>query len=141
MATTRRQRASQHARFERYCCCGRVASGIAELHVTEGLRDRDHLWYAHRANDVVKYVTRSSPVGDGTFARWWDRCVDQAGVRRRNPHMTRHTFATNWLRRGGRLERLSAAMGHASIRTTADLYAHLDSGDVAADLALIEERG
>ena len=38
----------------------------------------------------------------------------------------------------GRLERLSTAMGHASIKTTYDLYGHLDAGDVAADHALIE---
>jgi hypothetical protein len=29
-------------------------------------------------------------------------------------------------------------MGHASIKTTSDLYLHLDSRDVLADLALIE---
>lgn len=51
----------------------------------------------------------------------------------------RHTFATRWLRAGGRIERLSDAMGHASVRTTYDLYGHLDAGDVAADHALIEE--
>lgn len=118
----------------------RIASGVAEMHVTEGLRDKDHLWYAHRANAVSRTVIRHAPVGEGTFARWWSACLDAADVRYRNPHMTRHTFATNWLRAGGKLERLSIAMGHTSIRTTFDLYGHLDDGDVDADLALIEER-
>lgn len=116
----------------------RVSSWLAEAHLTEGLSNDDHLWYATPANDVWRGITRSKPIGDGTFARWWRRCLDEAGVRYRNPHMTRHTFATNWLRRAGRLERLSMAMGHASIRTTFDLYGHLDSGDVAEDLALVE---
>jgi integrase len=83
-------------------------------------------------------VLRDRPTGEGTFHRWWRRCLDETEVRYRNPHMTRHTFATNWLRAGGRLERLSLAMGHNSIRTTFDLYGHLDTGDVAADLALVE---
>lgn len=118
----------------------RIASGIATLHITEGLRDRDFLWYAHRANAVSRHVTRHQAIGDGSFDRWWRRCIDAAGVRYRNPHTTRHTFATNWLRGGGRLERLSLAMGHASIRTTFDLYGHLDDGDLDADFALIEAR-
>lgn len=116
----------------------RVASGIARMHITEGLRDRDFLWYGHRANEVSRRVIRSQAIGDGTFARWWARCLDDAGVRYRNPHMTRHTFATNWLRAGRSLERLSKAMGHGSYRTTADLYAHLDDGDLDVDFALIE---
>lgn len=118
----------------------RIASGVAGMHVTEGLRDKDFLWYAHRANAVTRTVIRHSPIGEGTFSRWWAACLDDAGVRYRNPHTSRHTFATNWLRAGGKLERLSIAMGHASIRTTFDLYGHLDDGDTDADLALIEER-
>jgi integrase len=59
----------------------------------------------------------------------------------RNPHTTRHTFATRWPQRGGRIETLSRAMGHASIATTMDLYGHLDLSDVARDLALVETRG
>jgi integrase len=62
-------------------------------------------------------------------------------VRYRNPHTTRHTFATRWLQRGGRMETLSRAMGHASVATTVDLYGHLDLEDVARDLALVERFG
>lgn len=116
----------------------RVGTGIAEMQVLDGMRDRDYLWYGWRANAVSRRMLRDRACGEGTFARWWERSLEEAGVRRRNPHMTRHTFATRWLRRGGRLERLSTAMGHASIKTTYDLYGHLDQGDVAAELALIE---
>jgi len=61
---------------------------------------------------------QARPLGAGSFDRWWRRCLVEASVRYRNPHVARHTFATRWLRRGGRLETLSIAMGHASIRTT-----------------------
>lgn len=73
-------------------------------------------------------------------ARWWRSCLETAGVRYRNPHLARHTFATNWLRGGGRLETLKLVLGHASFATTSDLYGHLDTTDVLADLALIEGR-
>jgi integrase len=45
-------------------------------------------------------------------------------------------LATRWLRRGG-ITTLSTAMGHASLATTYDLYGHLDTRDLVADLELI----
>jgi integrase len=45
---------------------------------------------------------------------------------------------TRWLHRGERLETLSLVMGHASIGTTRDLYAHLDTSDILIDVARID---
>jgi site-specific recombinase XerD len=118
----------------------RAANAINDLVILEGLNPKDHLWYSVRANDTHRQIQRRTPIGDGTFARWWARCLDDAGVRYRNPHLTRHTFATTWLRNGGRLETLSVMLGHASIRTTFDLYGHLDMTDVEIDMRLIEGR-
>jgi integrase/recombinase XerD len=118
----------------------RVSTAIATLATLEGLSSDDHLWYSVRANEISRKVMRRDPVGEGTFARWWRDCLERAGVRYRNPHVTRHTFATNYLRDGGRLEVLSKLLGHASESTTADLYVHLDDRDVLADLAVIEGR-
>jgi integrase len=42
------------------------------------------------------------------------------------------------LRAGGRLETLSMVLGHESIKTTFDLYGHLDTRDTALDIALLE---
>jgi len=116
----------------------RTAQMVAELRFLAGLGPRDHLWYDRPGG---KKIRRTVPIGETSFVRWWTRCVDQAGVRYRNPHVTRHTFATNWLRKGGRITTLSQAMGHESLRTTIDLYAHLDTRDVETDLALIEAEG
>lgn len=41
-----------------------------------------------------------------------------------NFHSLRHTFASQWIRRGGRLEKLQKLMGHESIQMTMR-YAHL----------------
>lgn len=83
--------------------------------------------------------SRTGPSPEGTFHRWWERSLDAAGVRYRNPHFARHTFATRWLRAGAPILTLSKAMGHASIATTVDLYGHLDLADVARDLAPVEK--
>ncbi len=113
-----------------------LATSIALLRQDALLCETDHFWYV-RVNQG-RTVKRDRPVGQGSFQRWWDRCLEDSGVRRRNPHMTRHTFATRWLRRGGRLSTLSEAMGHTSIATTKDLYGHLDATDVARDLLAME---
>lgn len=105
----------------------------------ERLEPQDYLWYDRPGGG--KRIRRSHPIVESAFDRWWRRCLQRAGVRYRNPHTTRHTFATRWLRRGGRLETLSDVMGHASIKTTYDLYAHLDTRDVIADLLLMEASG
>jgi integrase len=82
-------------------------------------------------------IDRSRPIGEGTFHRWYGRCLEAAGVQYRHPHTTRHTFATEWLRAGGRLSTLKGQMGHASIKTTSDLYEHLDLSDARVDMALM----
>ena len=115
----------------------RLVQRLADWFLLDALKPTDHLWPTRPGG---YYLQRRRPMGETSFITWYSRCVEQAGVRYRNPHTTRHTFATRWLRSGGRLETLSRAMGHASIRTTADLYAHLDVTDVARDLRLVEAR-
>jgi integrase len=122
-----------------------VERAINELATLDGLDGGDYLWYAtHARGETVRQrswskVVRHKPIGSGTFHSWWDRSIEASGVHRRNPHMTRHTFANRWLRRGGRLETLSIAMGHSSLSITADLYGHLDTSDIAEDMALFED--
>lgn len=112
----------------------RVCVLVYDLTVLDGLKPTDHLWYGVRANQHGERVMRRTPIGPGSFHRWWERMIDQAGVNYRKPHTSRHTFATRWLRDGGSLHALSRALGHASIRTTIDEYAHLGTDDIAAEL-------
>lgn len=114
----------------------RLSQALAGLQLLEGMSAREFFWYTKPAGRKVR---RTVKAGEAPFHIWWVRCLEQADVRYRNPHMSRHTFATRWLRKSGRLETLSLAMGHESIRTTFDLYGHLNMSDVAADLELIEQ--
>lgn len=113
----------------------RLSRSLAILHSESGMRDTDFFWYTRVSQG--RTIKRHRPIGDGSFQRWWKRSLEEAGVRYRNPHMTRHSFAVRWLRRGGRLETLSLIMGHSSIAITFDLYGHLDTSDVFVDLAVM----
>lgn len=116
---------------------GRLTQRLSDWFLLDALRPTEHLWPTRPGGYTLQ---RQKPMGDTSFITWYSRCIEDAGVSYRNPHVTRHSFATRWLRSGGRLETLSRALGHASIRTTADLYAHLDVSDIARDLALVEGR-
>jgi integrase len=106
---------------------------VVDLTITEGLNPPDHLWGSRPGAGQV--VARHWPVGDTTFERWYRRCLTAAGVRYLKPHTTRHTYHELMRRAGLSLEERQLLMGHTSIRTTADIYGHLDFDTVAAKLA------
>jgi integrase len=103
------------------------------------------------AGDFLLYPTGAGPHGPtwsdptrpmaySTFWRWWDACCKRAGIRYRKPHTSRHTFATKLIRAtGGDLAATQKALGHASIRTTIDVYTHLQVSDVARAVEAMEE--
>lgn len=109
---------------------------IVDLDFLERVNPDDYLWYSKPGG--TERHDHSRPIAEGTFARWWRRCVDASGVSYRKPHMARHTFATSWRRKGLDLDELQLLLGHASIRTTSDLYVHTTIHDVAARMAQIE---
>lgn len=108
----------------------RLAGALADLILLEGLKPGDHLWY-DRVGGPNRRVRRTKPIQPSAFHRWWGRCLDDARVEYRKPHTTRHTFATRWRHRGLPLDDIQLLLGHASIRTTSDLYVHTKVEDVA----------
>jgi integrase/recombinase XerD len=116
----------------------RLAVLLADLELLDGLSVKDHVFYRVYANAVTSKRLRDKPIGEGTFARWWRRCLNEADVKYRTPHVARHTFATTWRRRGLSSDDLAVLLGHESVRTTIDLYVQIEVEDVAARMALIE---
>jgi site-specific recombinase XerD len=54
----------------------------------------------------------------------------EAGITRRvYPHLLRHSFATNWLRKGGNVVSLRNVLGHFDLSLISGTYAHLNSSD------------
>ena len=64
-----------------------------------------------------------------------------AGFPRFRLHDFRHYFASEALRRGVDLTRVSRLMGHADIATTSKLYIHLETDDLADAMAIFEAGG
>ncbi|MGC2295295.1 MAG: tyrosine-type recombinase/integrase [Candidatus Dormiibacterota bacterium] len=54
----------------------------------------------------------------------------EAGIERRvYPHLLRHSFATEWLRKGGNVISLQRILGHADLSMITSVYVHLDTSD------------
>lgn len=116
----------------------RLSHLLNELILLDGCRPNDYVFYAVKANDISRRITRHAPIGEGTFARWWKRCLTDAGVRYRVPHTTRHTFATRWRRLGLAIDDLQYLLGHASIATTTETYVHSTVHEITERVRRIE---
>lgn len=101
---------------------GRVSAAAAEMVTLEGIGPSDFLWYDRPGG--ARRVRRVKPIASTTFDNWWSRCLGEADVRHRKPHMARHTFATRLRELGLPMEEIQQLLGHESIRTTSDTYVH-----------------
>ncbi|MGH7667594.1 MAG: tyrosine-type recombinase/integrase [Candidatus Dormibacteria bacterium] len=86
--------------------------------------------------DRVFVALRKSP--DGQYGPLTQSGAEQAvrvlareaGLEKRTyPHIFRHSFATEWLRRGGNIIGLQRVLGHADLSMIQSVYSHLDSSD------------
>jgi len=53
-------------------------------------------------------------------------------------HVGRHTFATNYIKAGGRAEDLQIILGHSSLETTM-IYVHLDREDAIQTVSIMDD--
>jgi integrase/recombinase XerD len=88
----------------------------------------------------VRKGIRGAGVFDGFEGTQWEKrnattslylLQDKLGLPRFGWHRLRHTFATNYLRQGGDIVRLSIVLGHTQITTT-QRYLHLLTEDLSA---------
>jgi integrase len=66
----------------------------------------------------------------GTVSKRFTKLAAEAGYPGITPHKLRHTFATNMLRAGVSIKHVQVLMGHSSIKTTGDIYAHVIEDDL-----------
>jgi integrase len=75
------------------------------------------------------------------------RVAEAAGIETPNPryrnigpHLLRHSFARNWKVAGGSLETLRRILGHASLKTTLDLYGTESQADAEQNYRAVVKR-
>lgn len=65
-----------------------------------------------------------------TASKQFSRLAAEAGFPGITPKQLRHTFATNMLRAGVSIKYAQVLLGHSSIKTTGDIYAHVVDDDL-----------
>ena len=83
--------------------------------------------YLFPANNADGYWDRAS------IEKTLKRQCRRLGIHPFPPHALRHHFATHALRGGAKLEVVSRILGHSSVGITADVYRHVDSGEMAEE--------
>lgn len=117
----------------------RVQVAAAELITLEGIGPNDYVWGTRPGGGRVQ---RTKPIADTSFSggpknpKWWEGCLEDAGVEYRNPHMTRHSFATRMRELGLPMEDIQKLLGHEKLSTTSDTYVHSDAEGLAERMRL-----
>jgi integrase len=96
---------------------------------------RDPVFAALRKGPDGRY----SPVAKSGVEQAIRLLGKEAGLEKRvHPHLFRHSFATEWLRKGGNIVSLQRILGHADLGMITSVYSHLStSDDYAAMLSVL----
>ena len=79
---------------------------------------------AARVRDTYLLTNTDTPLEPRTMQYRYRKLLERCGVRYRNFHAMRHTYATRCMENGVDIKSLSELLGHADIRTTLQTYIH-----------------
>jgi len=71
------------------------------------------------------------PIDPDSFARFFYRLCERAGLGRWTAYELRHSAASSMLAQGAPLRLVSEVFGHATIAITKDIYGHLIGDEIA----------
>lgn len=86
---------------------------------------------ARPTHDLVFTSRQGTPLLGTNVTRELQRVLREAGLPKITYHDLRHVAASNLAARGFTLREVQAVLGHASIRSTADLYTHVSEEGIA----------
>jgi integrase len=93
----------------------------------------------YRDRGFVFCDPHGAPLSPSTVSRRFERLGREAGLPRLTFHGLRHTFATLALRAGVPSKVVAEVLGHASARTTEDIYQHVTPGMQGDATALVAD--
>ncbi len=76
------------------------------------------------SDDYYVLTNRSSYLDPRTLQNRFKRCLKEAGIKEKNFHVLRHTFATSCVELGFEIKSLSEILGHCNVNTTLNKYVH-----------------
>ena len=78
----------------------------------------------HIQRDSYLLTSRDTPMEPRTLQYRYRKLLERCGIRYRNFHALRHTYATRCMENGVDIKSLSELLGHADVRTTLQTYIH-----------------
>ncbi len=94
---------------------------IAYHHREYGLTKKQNMHFVFMPR--VRNGAQKAHYSLGSIAACWDSAVKRAGIRRRNPYHTRHTFACWLLSAGANPSFIANQMGHENAQMVYEIYA------------------
>lgn len=75
--------------------------------------------------DHEEYIFRGKyPMEPRTYQNKFHKYLQSAGIKKKNFHVLRHTFATNCMNNGVDIKSLSEILGHSDVKITLNRYVH-----------------
>ena len=93
--------------------------------------------YPHLSTNEYLQISRRYPGGEGSF--WLCRRLSKhLGIPQFGVHAIRHYFATEMIKRGVNIYKLSKILGHNSVITTQNIYVHLLPFDLLGETDILD---
>ncbi len=79
-------------------------------------------FYIHKSGEYL--WNKNKPLDPRTYQKRFQSYLKEAGIRSKNFHILRHTFATNCIANGMDVKCLSEILGHSDVKITLNRYVH-----------------
>jgi integrase len=93
--------------------------------------------YRHTRGELVLYRDDETPLTEAVVRAATDRAARVAGLRRKGPHMLRHTFCSHLAMKGVPVRAVQELAGHQTITTTMR-YMHLSPSALDSAIQMLE---